>query len=86
MVIKGEIILHNNRQDEVLNPCLIIEVLSSFTANYDRQDKFYYYRFIPTFKQYILISKFDYIIEIYTKIVENKWLFEEHQGANIELN
>lgn len=86
MVIKGEIMLHNNRQDEVLNPCLIIEVLSPSTANYDRKDKFYYYRSIPTLKQYVLISQFDYTIESYTKTGENKWLFEEHQGENIEVN
>lgn len=86
MVIEGEIMLHNNRQDEVLNPCLIIEVLSPSTANYDRKDKFYYYRSIPTLKQYILISQFDYTIENYVKKGENQWLFEETKGENIEVN
>ncbi|WP_017296412.1 Uma2 family endonuclease [Geminocystis herdmanii] len=86
MVIEGKIMLHNNRQDEVLNPCLIIEILSPSTANYDRKDKFYYYRSIPTLKQYILISQFDYTIESYTKTGENKWLFEETKGENIEVN
>ncbi|MGI0482843.1 Uma2 family endonuclease [Geminocystis sp. CENA526] len=86
MVIEGEVMLHNNRQDEVLNPCLIIEVLSPSTANYDRKDKFYYYRSIPTLKQYVLISQSDYAIESYTKTGENKWLFEETKGEDIEVN
>lgn len=86
MVIEGEVMLNNNRQDEVLNPCLIIEVLSPSTANYDRKDKFFYYRSIPTLKQYVLISQFEYSIENYIKKSENQWLFEETKGENITVN
>lgn len=86
MVIEGEVMLNNNRQDEVLNPCLIIEVLSPSTANYDRKDKFFYYRSIPTLKQYVLISQSEYTIENYVKKSENQWLFEETKGENIEVN
>lgn len=86
MVIEGEVMLNNNRQDEVLNPCLIIEVLSPSTENYDRGDKFRYYRSIPTLKQFLLISQSEYTIESYVKTGENQWLFQENQGENIEIN
>lgn len=86
MVIEREVMLNNNRQDEVLNPCLIIEVLSPSTENYDRGDKFRYYRSIPTLKQYLLISQSEYTIETYVKTGENQWLFQENQGENIEIN
>ncbi|BAQ65017.1 hypothetical protein GM3709_1782 [Geminocystis sp. NIES-3709] len=74
--------LNNNRKDEVLNPCLIVEVLSPSTANYDRKDKFYYYRSIPTLKQYLLINQSDYAIENYVKRGENQWLFQENSGQD----
>lgn len=86
MVIEGEVMLNNNRQDEVLNPCLIIEVLSPSTENYDRGDKFRYYRSISTLKQYLLISQSEYTMESYVKTGKNQWLFQENQGENIEIN
>ncbi len=80
MIIDGEPLLHDDRQDEVLNPCLIMEVLSPSTENYDRSDKFFYYRSIPELKEYLLISQLEYYIEYYQKIAENQWLLEEFKG------
>ena len=80
MIIDGEPLLHDDRQDEVLNPCLIIEVLSPSTENYDCSDKFFYYRSIPSFQEYLLISQSEYYVEYYQKIAENQWLLEEFKG------
>ncbi len=79
MVISGDAIFNENRQDEILNPCLIFEVLSPSTSSYDRGDKFLYYRSIPEFKEYILIDQSEYLIEHYTKTENNQWLLEDHQ-------
>ncbi|GBF80036.1 Uma2 family endonuclease [Aphanothece sacrum] len=49
MVIKGQPILVENRQDNVTNPTLIIEILSKSTKNYDQGDKFDYYSSLSTF-------------------------------------
>lgn len=85
MVINGEPILSNNRQDEILNPCLIIEVLSHSTENYDRSDKFFYYRSIPYLKEYLLISQSEYHVEYYRKINDNQWLLQEYKTSDTEL-
>jgi Uma2 family endonuclease len=44
MVIKGDVIYHENRTDTVLNPLVIIEILSESTGSYDRGDKFKYFK------------------------------------------
>ena len=80
MVISGEAILNENRQDEILNPCLIFEVLSPPTSSYDRGDKFLYYRSIPELKEYILIDQSECFIEHYTKTEDNQWFLQEHQN------
>src|SRR5262245_54040660 len=51
--------------DTLLNPILIVEVLSSSTENYDRGKKFQHYRTIASFREYLLISQDSYRIEHY---------------------
>ena len=54
---------YNNRQDVYTNPLLIVEVLSKSTRNYDKGDKFTYYRTLPSFKEYVLILSLIHISE-----------------------
>ena len=81
MLIAGEPLLSDNRNDEILNPCLIIEVLSPSTSGYDRGDKFRYYRSIPQLNQYLLVSQGEILIESYSKRSENNWLLQEYTPA-----
>jgi Uma2 family endonuclease len=79
MLFEGEPQLNNNRNDEVLNPIVIVEVLSPATANYDRQSKFRMYRTIPSFCEYLLVEQDEPFIERYTK-QEQGWLLTEFKG------
>lgn len=81
MVIAGEPLFSDHRNDEILNPCLIIEVLSPSTSSYDRGDKFRYYRSIPQLNQYLLVSQGEILIESYSKTSENNWLLQEYTPA-----
>ena len=81
MIIAGEPLFSDNRNDEILNPCLIIEVLSPSTSGYDRGDKFRYYRSIPQLNQYLLVSQGEILIESYSKTSENNWLLQEYIPA-----
>ena len=81
MIIAGEPLFSDNRNDEILNPCLIIEVLSPSTSGYDRGDKFRYYRSIPQLNQYLLVSQGEILIESYSKTSENHWLLQEYIPA-----
>lgn len=85
MVIAGDPVFSDNRSDEVLNPCLIVEVLSKSTEGYDRGDKFLYYRSIPEFKEYLLVSQGECFIEHYRKTGEGQWLLQEYRGFDKEI-
>ncbi|MCZ8222886.1 MAG: Uma2 family endonuclease [Microcystis sp. LE19-84.1B] len=81
MLIAGEPLFSDNRNDEILNPCVIIEVLSPSTSGYDRGDKFRYYRSIPQLNQYLLVSQGEILIESYRKTSDNNWLLQEYTPA-----
>ncbi|MDJ0573171.1 MAG: Uma2 family endonuclease [Pleurocapsa sp. MO_192.B19] len=85
MVIAGDPVFNENRTDEILNPCLIVEVLSKSTEGYDRGDKFLYYRSIPEFREYLLVSQSEYFIEHYRKTGEGQWLLQEYRGNEREI-
>jgi Uma2 family endonuclease len=77
MLIEGE---------PITNPRLIVEVLSKSTQNYDQGDKFLYYRSLPEFQEYILISQSRPYVMQYNKTEENKWLLTEYEGENASLS
>ncbi|MEM9770841.1 MAG: Uma2 family endonuclease [Cyanobacteria bacterium P01_D01_bin.73] len=83
MVVSGEPRLTPGREDEILNPCLIVEVLSKSTADYDRGDKFRYYASNPELKEYILVDQYQPVVEQYVRAGEanaDKWLLQRHTG------
>ena len=85
MVIAGKPEYHNNRKDTITNPQAIVEVLSKSTRNYDRGDKFSYYRTIPGFQEYILIDQKKIAIEQYSKQANKRWSFSEYNEEDTEL-
>jgi Uma2 family endonuclease len=56
------------RTDEILNPLVIVEVLSPSTEGYDRGEKFRKYRSLPSFCEYLLVSQTEPYIEHYHKL------------------
>jgi Uma2 family endonuclease len=69
-----------NRKDTVMNPILLVEVLSASTESYDRGEKFAAYRTIPTVQEYVLIAQDQPLVEQYVKQSESEWLFAETRG------
>ncbi|MBD2595905.1 Uma2 family endonuclease [Nostoc spongiaeforme FACHB-130] len=86
MVIAGEPVYTGTNTTTVMNPCLITEVLSKSTKNYDQGDKFTYYRSIPEFKEYILIDQYNYHVMQYVKTAEGQWLFTETETQSATLS
>lgn len=80
MMVSGEPIYYDQGKTTVMNPTLIVEVLSPSTQNYDQGDKFLYYRSLEEFKEYILISQTQYYVMQYNKTEEGKWLLTEYEG------
>jgi Uma2 family endonuclease len=86
MLIKGESLYYGNGKITVMNPSLIVEVLSKSTQNYDQGDKFFYYRSIPQFEEYILVSQDQYYVMQFNKTQEGKWLLSEYMGVDSTLS
>jgi Uma2 family endonuclease len=63
--------------DTLLNPQLIIEVLSESTEGYDRGKKFAHYRMIKSLREYVLVSQTECRIEKYSRQEGGNWLYRE---------
>ena len=77
-IICGDIITRNNDDYNVLNPTVLIEVLSRSTKNYDGGEKFKLYRDIPTLREYVLVDSESIHIEIFRLNANNHWELEEY--------
>jgi len=84
-IICDEVITRNNDDFNVLNPVVIIEILSQSTKNYDRGEKFKLYRDIPTLKEYILKDSESIHIETFRLNEKNHWELEEYNFVTEEL-
>ena len=80
MVVEGELVCTEGRKDEILNPVLIVEVLSKSTKDFDREDKFRFYRSLPEFREYVLVNQSEFLVAQYIKTESNEWLFREYEG------
>jgi Uma2 family endonuclease len=80
MVISGQPVFSEGRKDAILNPVLIVEVLSKSTEDFDRENKFRFYRSIPEFREYILVDQYEFLVEQYIKNESGQWLFQEYEG------
>ncbi len=65
------------KQELLVNPSLIIEILSDSTAEFDRGYKFTYYKSIKSFNEYILIAQDRPHVTQFIKQDENNWLNRE---------
>jgi Uma2 family endonuclease len=81
-VICGEPEHFGNQKDVVLNPLLIVEVLSPSTEGYDRGKRFELYRTIPTFQEYLIVHQDRRHVEHYSKQNDGSWLLRDHVGPD----
>lgn len=76
-VVCGQAQFTDTVRDTLVNPTVIVEVLSASTERYDRGLKFYNYRTIETLQDYILISQTTHRVEHYTRQDHGLWLLQE---------
>lgn len=67
----------DDQKDTLLNPTLIVEVLSESTKDYDRGGKFEHYRSLASLNEYVLIDQDKYHVEHFVRQPENRWLLSE---------
>ncbi len=70
-------------EDNLLNPSVIIEVLSPSTAEYDASGKFARYRRLVSAREYLLVAQHQPHILHYVKQTEQRWMLTEYCDAAI---
>ena len=81
-IICGERQMEDGRNDSVLNPRLLIEVLSPSTERHDRGWKFKNYQLISTFEEYVLVSQDEPRIERFVRQGDIGWLMTQVTGLD----
>jgi len=85
-VVCGQLETHAADKDAIVNPVLLIEVLSDSTEAYDRGAKAAHYRRIPSLREYVLVAQNEQRIEIYRRNEQGRFeLFESGPGQLVEL-
>lgn len=79
MVVCGPKSFLDEKKDTILNPVLIVEVLSPGTESYDRGDKFRFYRSIASLQEYLLVDSRQYNVEKYVKNELGEWVLSDSQ-------
>jgi len=82
MLVQDELQFQEGRQDTIINPLMIVEVLSSSTRSYDKDEKFAAYRTIFSFQEYLLIDQYTMHVEQYYKTDRKQWMFLECDDMN----
>jgi len=85
MALCGKTQLHDDRRDVLLNPSLIVEVLSPSTEAYDRGEKFAIYRRLPSLLEYLLVSQDKVSAELYVRQPDEHWLLSEYSESDSEI-
>jgi Uma2 family endonuclease len=78
MAIVGGLQMLDGRKDTVINPSLIVEVLSDSTKDYDRGEKFRAYRSIPSFAEYLLVDQYSIHVEHFAKNAQGQWVLTDY--------
>jgi Uma2 family endonuclease len=82
MVVCGPTQYFPQRTDAILNPTVIIEVLSKLTRTLDQGEKFVWYRSLPTLQDYILIDQYRVHVDCYHKVANGQWLLTEYTSLD----
>jgi Uma2 family endonuclease len=82
VVVCGGAIFHDGRKDVLLNPTILVEVLSASTEGYDRGLKSAHYRKIESLQEYAIVSQIEPRIEIFRRQQNGQWMLAEFIGLD----
>jgi Uma2 family endonuclease len=84
-VVCGESRFVDDQRDVLLNPILVIEVLSDDTENFDRGTKFKSYLRLDSLIEYVLVSQTAPAVEHYVRQSAGDWLYSRVEGLDQEV-
>ena len=70
-----------DKKDILLNPRVVVEVLSPSTEDYDRGDKFTHYKTIPSLAHYVLASQEKPVVEVFTRQQDGSWTGVKYEAG-----
>jgi Uma2 family endonuclease len=76
----------DEQKDTILNPIVLIEVLSPSTESYDRGKKFRHYRTLESLQEYVLIAQDSIQIEHYSRQADEQWLLNDISQPDASLD
>lgn len=85
VVVCGTAHYANERRDILLNPTVLIEVLSPSAADYDRGRKFKQYGRLPGLKDYLLVSQEQIQVDHCTRQDKDTWILREFSGSEARI-
>ena len=85
VVVCGEARYDDDQRDTLLNPLVLVEVLSPSTEAYDRGAKFEHYRRLPSLTAYLLVAQDRPHLELYVRTESGFWQLSEASGLDAAL-
>lgn len=86
MIVCGAAHFDADQHDTLLNPTVIVEVLSESTKDYDRGGKFQHYRTLPSPAEYLLSAQDTPHVEHFVRQPDNRWLLAETNQLDATLH
>ncbi len=84
VIVCGKPEVEDDVMDTLLNPQVVIEVLSDSTQKYDRGKKFRHYKQIASFREYVLVSQDEPVVEQFVREPDGKWSQATVEGLDGE--
>jgi Uma2 family endonuclease len=76
-IVCGESRFRDDERDVLVNPTVVVEVLSESTERFDRGEKFAGYRSVESVRQVVLVSQHERRVEVYTRAAAGRWMLDE---------
>jgi Uma2 family endonuclease len=87
VVVCGALQFHDQAQDVLVNPAVIVEVLSPSTEAFDRGEKFHRYRaWLPTLTDYLLVAQHRPLIDHYHRQEDGTWVLRTLEGLQAHVH
>jgi Uma2 family endonuclease len=72
-------------RDTLINPKVVIEILSDSTERYNRTTKFRHYKKLPSVQEYVLVSQDEPLVERFTRQDDGAWGQMDFVGLDVEM-
>ncbi len=86
ILVCGDLEFEDDSHDVLLNPQIVIEVLSDSTEKYDRGMKFLHYRQVASVKEYVLVAQNQPLVERYVRQPGGTWELTEFSDPSGEFS